>query len=187
MMDLVKRLADRERRIVSILAAVFGSIVILLVVFGVRARLDAGRAAARRASIEAEWRTADRDRKAALAQWNRWVQAETDLQELGGKWFYDRAEGIGEIRADLREVLAKAGVAAMDFEYGETEIVRGRLRRVTVRFAWGGAYPAFRRLLEIVENHPRSLNVARIEFRNIGGTPGYVEAGIVLEGYAAGE
>jgi hypothetical protein len=187
MTSLINRLEGRERRIVSVLTGVFGSIVVLLAVFGVRARLDAGRAAARRARIEAEWRTEDRARTGVAALWDRWVQAETDIRELRGTWLYDRDEGIAAIREDLRLILAKAGVTPMDFEYGETEIVRGRFRRVTVRFAWGGAYPAFRRLLEIIENHPRALNVARIEFRNIGGSPGYVEAGVILEGYAVGE
>lgn len=187
MKDLVSRLGDRERRTVSVLAAVFGSAVILLLVFGLRARLDAGRASSRREGIEAQWKTAERNRTAALSEWDRWVQAGTDVRELRGTWFYDRKEGIGAIRSDLREVLTRAGVPAMDFEYSEGEIVKERFLRVGVRFAWGGTYPAFRRLLETIETHPRALHVVKIEFRNIGGTPGYVEAGITLEGYAVGE
>ncbi len=186
-MDLIKRLEDRERRTVTSLAAVFGSVVILLLVFGVRARLDSGRAASRRAGIEAEWKTADRNRAAAVGELNQWVQAESDIGELRRTWFYDRAAGIGAIRSDLSEVLTKAGVTAMDFEYGEGDVVKDRLRRLSVRFAWGGAYPAFRRLLETIETHSRALHVAKIEFRNIGGSPGYVEAGITLEGYAINE
>jgi len=187
MKDLISRLEDRERKTVSTLAAVFGSAIILLLVFGVRARLDANRAATRRAGIETNWRTSERNRKAAVEEWEKWTRAEADIRDLRRTWFYDMSEGIRAIRGDIGEVLAKAGVAAMDFNYGESDVVRDRLRRVTVRFAWGGTYPAFRKVLETLETHPRALHVSKIVFRNIGGSPGYVEAEITLEGYEVHE
>ena len=187
MKDLFNRLEDRERRIVALLAAIFGSVVILLTVFGVRAGLDAGRAASRRAGIETAWSTADRSRRVSVSDWERWTQAEADIQELHRTWFYDRSVGIRALREDLREVLSKAGVTAMDFDYGEADVVKDRLRRMSIRFAWGGSYPAFRHVLETMETHARALHVAKIEFRNIGGVPGYVEAAFTLEGYAIDE
>jgi hypothetical protein len=187
MKDLFSRLEDRERKVVTLLAAIFGSVVILLTVFGVRAGLDAGRAARRRAGIETAWSVADRSRRTAVSEWERWTQARTDIKELRRTWFYDRSVGIRALREDLRGVLNKAGVTAMDFDYGEADVVKDRIRKMSVRFAWGGSYPAFRHILETIEAHPRALQIAKIEFRNVGGVPGYVEAGFTLEGYAIDE
>ena len=186
MMDLIDLLEERERRTVSVLAAVFGALFAILLVFGVRARVGAGRSALRRAAIEADWTTADRARKAADSEWTRWTQAGVDLGELRRTWFYDQSLGIQAMRSDLRDVLEKAGVAAAEIAYGEAEVVKGRLRRVTVGFNWSGSYPVFRHLLETLEAHPRALFVSQIDFRN-GGGPEHVEAGITLEGYSLDE
>jgi len=185
MMELFSFLDERERRTVSLVAAVCGSLVILLAVFGVKAWVDAGRSASRRAAIEAEWTEADRARNVAVAEWSRRDRAETDIRELGESWFYSRARGVREMRSDLGAVLKKAGVAAAEIVYGDAEVVKGRLRRVTAGFSWAGSYAAFRRLLETLEAHPRALFVSKVDFRAVA--EGRLEAGIMLEGYFVDE
>lgn len=185
MMELFDLLDERERRIVSVLAAVCGALFVLLLIFGVRARVGAGRSALRRAAIEAEWSTADRDRNSAVSEWTRWTRAETDFEELRRTWFYDRSRGIQTMRSDLGDVLKKAGVAAVEIVYGEIEVIKGRLRRFSVGFSWSGSYPSFRRLLETLEAHPRALFVSKVDFRVI--VEGRVEAAITLEGYSVDE
>ncbi len=186
MMDLIDLLEDKERQTVSVLAAVFGGLFLVLLIFGVRARLDAGKMATRRAGIEASYAASDRARKSADAEWSRWTQAETDIRELRETWFYDPSRGVRNFRLDLDEVLKKAGVAA-DLTYGEADIVKDQLHRVIIGFNWQGTYPAFRHLLETIEAHPRALQVAKIDFHDIGGGPGYVQAGLTLEGYLVRE
>ncbi|HQH45191.1 MAG TPA: hypothetical protein PLQ86_04400, partial [Candidatus Aminicenantes bacterium] len=58
-MELFDLLDEGERRIVSIAAVVCAAVFAVLLVFGVRAWLNAGRASARRAAVETEWRAAD--------------------------------------------------------------------------------------------------------------------------------
>jgi len=185
MMEVIDLLEGRERRTVSILAAVCGALFVLLLVFGVRAWVGAGRSATRRAAIEADWNAADRARNSAVSEWTRWAEAEADFGELRRTWFYDQSRGIQTMRSDLGEVLKKAGVATEEIVYGEVEVIKGRLRRVTVGFNWGGTYPALRRLLETLEAHPRALFISKIDFRII--VEGHVEAGITLDGYSVDE
>lgn len=183
MMDLINLLEDRERKVVSILAAVFGALFIVFLVFGIRARLDAGRLAVRRAGIEAGLAASERARASAEEEWLRWTKAETDIDDLRQTWFYDHNMGIRLFRKDLDEVLKKAGVSAADITYAETDIVKDRLRRVAVGFTWQGTYPAFRHLLETIEAHPRALQVAKIAFNDVGAGPGFVQAAVTLEGF----
>ncbi|MHB8054152.1 MAG: hypothetical protein ACYDH3_02760 [Candidatus Aminicenantales bacterium] len=187
MLDLINLLEDKERRTVTILAAVFGGLFLVFLIFGVRARLDAGRMAARRAGIEASYAASDLSRKSVNEEWARWTQAETDIDELRQTWFYDYSRGIRPMRKDLDTVLKEAGVAATDLAYGEADVVKDRLRRVTIGFNWQGTYPAFRHLLETIEAHPRALQVVKIAFNDVGGGPGFVQAGITLEGYSVYE
>jgi len=185
MMEFIDLLETRDRRIVSALAAVCGSLFVLLLIFGVRSGLDAGRAASRRKAVETEWAAADRARNSAVAEWTRWARAETDVEALRRTWFYDDVRGIKALRSDLGAVLKKAGVTTQEIVYGESELVKGRLWRVTVAFNWAGTYPGFRRLLETVEAHPRALFVSKVDFRVV--VEGHVEAGIMLEGYLLAE
>ena len=184
-MELFDLLDEGERRIVSIAAVVCAAVFAVLLVFGVRAWLNAGRASARRAAVETEWRAADQARKAAVAEWSRWNGASADIRELRGTWLYDRGRGIQIMRSDLGVVLKKAGAAVPEITYGESEVVKDRMRRYSVGFHWAGPYPAFRRLLETLEAHPRALFVSKVDFRVIG--EGHLEAGVTLEGYAVDE
>ncbi|HNQ80590.1 MAG: hypothetical protein PHF93_00135 [Acidobacteriota bacterium] len=184
-MELFDLLDEGERRIVSIAAVVCAAVFAVLLVFGVRAWLNAGRASARRAAVETEWRAADQARKAAVAEWSRWDGASADVRELRGTWLYDRGRGIQTMRSDLADVLKKAGASVPEITYGESEVVKNRMRRYTVGFHWAGSYPAFRRLLETLEAHPRALFVSKVDFRVI--VEGHLEAGVTLEGYAVDE
>ena len=183
MMDLIELLEEKERKTVSLLAAVFGSLFIVFLVFGIRARLDAGRMAARRAGFEADLAASERARDTAEAESSLWTKAEADIEELRRSWFYDRSQGIRLFRKDLDEVLKKAGVSSEDMSFTETEVVKDRLRRIQVGFTWQGTYPAFRHLLETIEAHPRALQVAKIVFDNAGAGPGFVQAAVTLEGF----
>jgi hypothetical protein len=183
MMDLINLLEDKERKTVSVLAGVFGALFLVFLIFGIRARLDAGRMAARRAGSEASLAASERARASAESEWSRWTKAGTDIGELRQTWLYDHGQGIRPFRKDLDEVLKKAGVMAADITYTESDIVKDRLRRVMVGFTWQGTYPAFRHLLETIEAHPRALQVAKISFNEVGAGPGFVQAGITLEGF----
>lgn len=183
MMDLIELLEDKERKTVAVLAAVFGSLFIVFLVFGIRARLDAGRLASRRAGFESSLAASERAGKAAEAEWSRWTRAGADIDELRRTWFYNRNDGIRPFRKDLDEVLKKAGVSITDITFAESDIVKDRLRRVQVGFAWQGTYPAFRHLLETIEAHPRALQVAKIAFNDVGAGPGFVQAALTLEGF----
>jgi len=182
-MDLVNLLDEREQKTVKILATIFGCVFIALLIFGVRARLDAGRMASRRAGFEASWTAADRSRNAAVREWERWSQAKTDIRNLRGAWFYDQAKGVPAMRLDLQKVLEAAGITITGIEYTAMDLVKDRLRRVSFVLPWSGSYPAFRRLLETIESHPRALFISKIDFRDIGLGSGFLEAGIALEGY----
>jgi hypothetical protein len=183
MTAFVDFLDEKERRFLSVLATIFGCIVAALLVFGVRAALQAGRMATRRAGIETTWNTVERARRAVVRDWERWTQGTADVGRLRGTWFYDQAQGIQALRLDLQEVLAAANVAVPEIQYAEAEVIKDRLRKVSVAFHWSGSYPAFRRILETIEAHPRALYISKIDFQNIGSGPGYLEARFALEGY----
>ena len=187
MMDLINLLNEKERKTVITLAAVFGALFLVFFIFGVRARLDAGRMAARRAGIETNLAASERGRASADAELSRWTKAGTDIDELRRTWLYDRNLGIRSFRKDLDDVLKKAGVEAADITFTEADLVKDRFRRVTVGFTWQGTYPGFRHLLETIETHPRALCVSRIVFNDVGVGPGFVQAGIALEGYLLNE
>jgi hypothetical protein len=183
MTALVDFLDDKERRFLSVLATIFGCLFAALLVFGVRAALEAGRMASRRNGIETSWNAAERARRTVVRDWERWTQGAADVGGLRGAWFFDRARGVQAMRLDLQHVLEAADVPAPEIAFAEAEVIKDRLRKVTVGFRWSGSYPAFRRILETIEAHPRALYISKIDFENIGLGPGFLEARFALEGY----
>jgi len=183
MTALVDLLDDKERRFLSVLATIFGCLLAALLVFSVRSALEAGRMASRKDGIETRWNAAERARKTVGRDWERWTQGAADVGALRGAWFFDRAKGMQAMRLDLQRVLEAANVPASEIVFAETEVIKDRLRKVTVGFRWSGSYPAFRRILETIEAHPRAIYIANIDFENIGLGPGFLEARFALEGY----
>jgi succinate dehydrogenase/fumarate reductase flavoprotein subunit len=183
MTALVNLLDEKERRFLSVLATIFGCLFAALLVFGVRAALEAGRMAKRKDGIETSWNAADRARRTVVRDWERWTQGAADVGGLRADWFFDRAKGVQAMRLDLQQVLEAANVPAAEIAFAEAEVIKDRLRKVTVGFQWSGSYPAFRRILETIEAHPRALYIAKIDFGNIGMGPGFLEARFALEAY----
>ena len=183
MKKLISLLNARERKTLQTAAVLAGAVAAVLLVFAGRAEVRAGREARRLAAAEERAREADRGLEAAKADDGRWIQARADVRELGSKWLYDPAQGIPGFRYDLRQVFQTAGTAAPEIIYGEAELVRDRLRRVTADFRLTGTYAFFRRLLETVESHPRALHVDKVEFEDIGTQPGLIQVRVTLAGY----
>jgi hypothetical protein len=183
MKALASLLGTRERRTLTTLAMVFGAIVAGLVILGVRARIDAGRAATLKKGVEARWLRADRELALVRNEWDRWTRAARDEAELRTSWFYDAADGASAFRLDLQKVLEAAGLRVPDIGFGEVDLVKDRLRRVTAEFTIMVGYAGFRRFLEIVESHPRAFHVEKVDFRDVGGTTGALELRVILSGY----
>lgn len=186
MNELVSLLDPRERRTVKTAAVIAGLVCAVVLVFAVRAQSGAGRAMERFRQADLLWKEALRSRDAAEAEFGRWTRAAADVGELGSTWFYDANRNFQELRADLERIFDEAGVVVSEIVFGDLELVKGRLRRTTAEFRINVSYPMVRRLLEIVENHPRALHLERVEFANAGNAfpGGGLEARIALSGYS---
>jgi len=187
MKELYSRLTDKQRKTAALLLTVFSCVFAALAVFAVRARLEEGKSARHRAAIERQWKDADKARRDAVQEGDRWVQAAADIQELRTTWLFDSADGPQAFRTELQRILEMSGVTASEIRYGDHDLYRNRMRKITADFGFLGTYPSFRRFLENVENHPRAVHVEKIDFRNIGSQPGIIESRITLAGYYVSE
>lgn len=184
MKKLIDLLGAGERKTLRMGAVLAGLAAAALLLFAVRAEVRAGREARRLAAAEDRVREAERNRDAAEVELGRWAGAQTDLRELGAKWFYDPGQGIPALRYDLRKIFQETGIAVPEITYNDIDLVRGRLRRVTAEFRLAGPYVLFRRFLEMVEKQPRAIHVEKVEFEDIGTMqPGIVHVRVTLVGY----
>lgn len=173
----------RERRTAAWVGTVLGTAACLLVFFAIRARDQAARTGRAYEAAVAEAKTIGSDRDRAKTSRDAWADAQKDLAKLKGAWMYDPKDAVRGLRLDLERIFDASGIAASDIIYGYAPIPKTRLQKVTAEFRFAGNYAVLKRLLDIVERHPRLLLAEKIDFLSIGKIPGRLELRVSLAGY----
>jgi hypothetical protein len=183
MNGLFNLLTPKERRTASTVGAALGAAACLFLIFALRERGAAGRAAAALAGAESEYLTLVREQADAHREWQVWADARKDIAAIKADRLYAGRTVIQDLRRDLQRIFDEAGIAAEDITYGYADLVKGILQEVTVEFRFSGNYPTLIRLLGTVERLPRFVHVEKIDFLNIGNPFGAIDVRVGLAGY----
>ena len=183
MKELFSLLSMRERRTVAWAGAVLGTVACLLVFFALRARSQAARTGRSYAAAVSEAKAIGAERDRARTSRDAWADAQKDIAKLKGAWMYDPQDAGRGLRLDLERIFDASGIVASDIAYGYAPIPKTRLQKVTAEFRFTGNYAVLKRLLDIVERHPRLLLAEKIDFLSIGKVPGQLELKVSLAGY----
>ncbi|MGA2587949.1 MAG: hypothetical protein ABSF88_13115 [Candidatus Aminicenantales bacterium] len=183
MKELFSLLSMAERRTASILGAVLGAAACLFLLAAVREHRGALRSAEDLRSMDINYETLSRSRTDVKKERQAWADAEKDMVTLKASRFYDGRTVVRNLRLDLQRIFDAAGIAVSDINYGYQEIVKDSLQKVTVDFRFSGNYSMLKRLLDLIERHPRFLHADKIDFLSIGKQPGLLDLKIGLAGY----
>lgn len=173
----------RERRTAAWVGAVLGTAACLLVVFSIRARSQAVRTGQAYEAALAEAKSIGSERDRAKTSREAWADAQKDIAKLKGAWMYDPKDAVRGLRLDLERIFDASGIATNDIIYGYAPVPKTRLQKVTAEFRFSGNYSVLKRLLDIVERHPRLLYAEKIDFVSFGKVPGQLELRVSLAGY----
>jgi len=183
MNELISLLDLRERRLASRLGAALGIVACLFVFAAVRARGSARQAGRALAAAAAEAKTVEAERDAARTARQAWADAEKDMAKLKGGWMVESKNAARSLRLDLERIFQASGVAANDITYGYTDILRTRLKKVSIEFRFSGNYALLKGLLGVIERHPRLLLAEKIDVLSFAKTAGMLEFKIGLAGF----
>ncbi len=183
MNELFDRFNEKERRQLSLLSLILLVSLIFLIVVALGQRrgyynrlgqLQKGE----KAAADAEARSS-----AAAAEWARWEQADKDLAELKGRYFYKEEDGINQLRLDLRNVFSQAGINPGDLRYDYVEKTNEGVKKVNISFNFTGSYPILKRFLATVEKFPKFLTLEQMNIPRIEGQGNLLELKIILAAY----
>jgi len=185
MKELFNLLTDGERRAAAIAAAVAGVAACILIYAAVGAHAAAVRAADAAGAAKVAYTALDRERAAALKDWQAWTDAAKDLAGFRADRFYDGTKGLQEMRMDLQRIFDAAGVPASDIAYGYIDLVKGAVQRVNADFRFTASYAVLKGILDTVERSPRFLHVERVDFLGQTKQPGAMDLRVTFAGYYA--
>jgi hypothetical protein len=174
---------DKERRTLGRLglAALVALAVFLVLFMRVRGGLERERtesAQLRNSSLRAA-----KARDTAKAEWQRWEEANRDLEELRTGYFYDPEEGVQALRLDLERIFAMAGTTVTDIGYSYSDLEKEQVRKTVVTFTYAGTYAGLKKLLAVLEAFPKFLVIDKIDFPRVGSDGGRLSARLTLAGY----
>ena len=185
MKELFDLLTDGERRAAAIAAAVVGVAACLLIYAAVGTHAAAVRAENAAGAARVAYTALDRERIAALRDWQARTAAAKDLAGFRADRFYDGAKGLQAMRMDLQRIFDAAGVTASDIAYGYTDLVKGVLQKVNADFRFTASYAVLKGILDTVERSPRFLHVERVDFLGQTKLPGAMDLRVTFAGYYA--
>ena len=183
MNELLSLLNAKERRAASVIGVVCAAALLLALVVSVKAGAGARRAASELAAAEKNYRALSLTRSESRKEWQAWQDAEKDLTEVREKYFYPEKKVLEDMRLDLEQIFNTVGISVTDITYGYTEVSKGSIRKETADFHFVGNYMILKRLLDLIERHPRLIHVERIDFISIGRSPGALDLKITIAGY----
>ncbi len=174
---------DKERRTLGRLglAALLALAVFLVLFSRVRGGLEKERvdsAQLRNTSLRSA-----KARDKAKAEWQRWEEANRDLEELRTGYFYDPEEGAQALSLDLQQIFALAGTTVTDIGYSYSDMEKEQVRKTLVAFTYTGTYPGFKKLLAVLEAFPKFLVIDKIDFPRVGTDGGRLSVKLTLAGY----
>jgi hypothetical protein len=173
----------KERRAATALGALLGLAACFFLFISFKERSAAGRTASKLQAAEQNYQALSRSRSEARKEWQGWQDAQNDLAELKKDYLYDGKTVMQDMRLDLKRIYDAAGISVTNITYGYSELVKGSIMREAAEFEFSGNYMMFKRLLAMIERHPRLLHVEKIDFLNIGREPGLVDLKITIAGY----
>lgn len=175
----------REKRILTVLAAVLAALLVFLLYLAAVERPGLGRVerSLLRARESSERAAAELARKAEEAQ--MWRQGRRDAEEVRTTWFYPEAEGILPFMADIEKILNGAAIEAGQRTYSYDDVRSEKAQRVSVSFNCSCSYFMLKRLLDDVERFPRALFLERLDFLKTPDRGQTLELVITLTGYRA--
>jgi hypothetical protein len=174
---------DKERRtLVRLGLATLVALAVLLVLFTrVRGGLEKDRAES--AQLRNSSLRAAKARDAAKAEWQRWEEANRDLEELRTDYFYDPEEGVQTLRSDLQQIFTLAGTTVSDIGYAYSDLEKEQARKTIVTFTYAGTYAGLKKLLAVLEAFPKFLVIDKIDFTKVGTAGGRLSAKLSLAVY----
>jgi Tfp pilus assembly protein PilO len=183
MKELFNRLNERERRQISLLSLFLLVSLIFLIFISLGQRHSyynhfSQLQQREKAAADAEVRSA-----AAAAEWARWEEAGKDLVELKSRYFYKEEDGINQLRLDLRNIFAQAGVNPGDLRYDYLDQTKEGVKKVTISFNFNGSYPILKRFLVAVEEFPKFLTLEKLDIPRIESQGNLLELKIILAAY----
>jgi len=112
-----------------------------------------------------------------------WRQAGLDVEEVRSRRIFGASTAVQDMRLGLQSIFDEAGVGASDLSFAYADQDRERLGKITVTFTFRGRYPAFKKLLGIIEKDPRFLVVEKLDFQDTGTGSGLMRIRFTLAGY----
>ncbi|MBN2206077.1 MAG: hypothetical protein JW742_01615 [Candidatus Aminicenantes bacterium] len=178
-------LGRREKRILSILAAIFGVLVVFLLYVAVverpgLLRTERSLARARESSERAAAELARKKEEAGM-----WRQGRRDAEEVRTAWFYQEAEGPLAFMSDVEKILNGAAIEAGQKAYSYDDVRGEKAERINVTFNCACSYFMLKRLLDDIERFPRFLFLERLDFLKTPDRGQTLELSITLAGYRA--
>jgi hypothetical protein len=178
-------LGGREKRILSVLAVLFGAALLFLLYLAFVERPGLGRAERalvqkRQGSERAAADLAKRKEEAAM-----WLQGRRDAEEVRTAWFYQEADGIVPFVADVESILNGVAIEPTQKNYSYDDLRGEKAQRVSVIFTCSCSYFMLKRLLDDVERFPKFLFLERLDFLKTPDRGQTLELSITLTGYRA--
>jgi hypothetical protein len=183
MKNLIDRLTAPERRALTVLLALGAAALLVFFYAFLRERPDASKYEDRLAARQREFRSLSPQWEKTRVELARWRQAERDMAELKRDRFYSDVKGFQDLRLDLQSLFDASGIAPESLAYGYNDFAKEGLLKVNADFTFRGTYPAFRKLLDLVERNPRFLCVEKVDFLDIGTQPGVLALKITMAAY----
>jgi hypothetical protein len=183
MKELVNLLESREKRTLTVLAAVLGALVVCLLALALGSEGASRHQEATVKSLRGEVEAADAERTSLQLEFSRWEEARRDSHALRKDRFYRETTGVNELRLDLQKVFSGVGLDFPQAKFDYTELGKEKARKVAVSFNFSGSYGLLKQFLAEVEMQQRFLFVERIHFLNIDAGSGNLLLKITLAAY----
>lgn len=170
----------KKLRLLSLLLVV-GVLFLVFVLFGQRRSFHSlqGRLLARQKVLT----ETEAKRAQSAGEWARWQGAYRDIAELEKTYFYQAGGDLQQLRLDLENVFAEAGLSARVLKYDYSRPGRETIDKVSISFTFIGSYAILKKFLEVVERLPKFLMVEKIDFARISGEGSILELRVVLAAY----
>lgn len=178
-------LGEREKRILSILAILFGAALVFLLYLGVVERPGLGRAERQLVKKRGSYERIAPDAAKKKEEWLMWQQGRRDAEEVRAIWFYKEEDGYLPFEADVRRILSGVAIEPSQLNYSYDDVRGEKTLRVGVTFNCSCSYFMLKRFLDDLERFPKFLFLERLDFLKTPDHGQTLELSITLTGYHA--
>jgi len=183
MKEIFNFLDSREKKILGFLCGLLAVTLVFLLFISLGERRASFRASASLSTKQKQYDGLDVSRMAKKREWERWLEAPRDMEDLKRTYFYDNGQGIEKLRLDLQQIFSESGINVSQIKYDYVNFEKEKVKKVTVSFNFSGTYLSLRNFLESVEKFLKFIVMEKIDFLNVDPQDELLELKIVLAGY----